>query len=66
MQVEQKYLTDNDGNVISPITHPESVIDANGRNLINLFYPIGSFFTTDETNNPIDPNTLFPRNSLGN
>lgn len=54
MNVQGKYLKDENGNIISPIVNVKTVFNDNGMNLLNLFYPIGSYYET--SNNDFDPN----------
>lgn len=46
MEVNGKYVKDEEGNVFSPITNIKTIFNDNGINLLDLFYPIGSIYET--------------------
>lgn len=53
MQVNAKYLKDENNTIISPITSINSVVGSSGKLLLNIIYPIGSYYeTSDITFNP--------------
>lgn len=54
MNVVGKYLKDENGEYISPITNADTVFK-NGMNLLDLFYPVGTYYETD--NGDFNPNT---------
>lgn len=45
-----KYLKDENGNKISPITNIKSIFNDNGVGLLDIFYPVGSYYETSNTN----------------
>ena len=53
MEVQGKYLKDEEGNVFSPVTNIKTIFNDTGINLLDLFYPIGSIYETlDGSFNP--------------
>lgn len=50
MQVKQTYLKNENNEVISPVTSVNSVYGENGQNLLDLFYPVGSYYETSNSN----------------
>lgn len=54
MNAKQKYLKDENGQTFSPITSVNSIYGENGQTLLNLFYPIGSYYET--SNGKFNPN----------
>ena len=46
MEVQGKYLKDEEGNVFSPVTNIKTIFNDTGINLLDLFYPIGSIYET--------------------
>lgn len=53
MNVSMKYIKDENGNVFSPIVNIGSIYDDNGNSLLDIFYPVGSYYeTSDWTFNP--------------
>lgn len=49
-----KYLKDENGQKFSPIVNIKGIYDDNGNSLLDLFYPIGSYYETSNRN--FDPN----------
>lgn len=58
--VNQKYIKDESGNKISPITSVDSIYDSQGggisKYIVNLIYPIGSIYISVSSTSPA---TLF-------
>ena len=54
MNVNGKYLKDETGKVISPITSVDTIFKNNTK-LLDLIYPVGSYYET--SNGSFDPNT---------
>lgn len=54
MEVNGKYVKDEEGNVFSPITNIKTIFNDNGINLLDLFYPVGTIYQT--LNYDFDPN----------
>lgn len=53
MNTNIKYLKDESGNTISPVTNIRSIFNDNGISILDLFYPVGSYYeTSDESFNP--------------
>ena len=55
MNVKQRYLKDENGQTFSPVTSTESIYGKGGKKLLDLFYPIGSYYETSDIN--FNPNT---------
>ena len=53
--VKQEYLVNKSGEIISPITSINSIYDGGGKSLLDLFYPIGTYYETSNAN--FNPNT---------
>ena len=53
MNVNAKYLKDENGDVISPIVSTDTIFK-NNTTLLDLFYPIGSYYET--SNKEFNPN----------
>ena len=53
MNVNGKYLKDETGKVISPITSVDTIFKNNTK-LLDLIYPVGSYYET--SNGSFDPN----------
>lgn len=49
-----KYLKDENGNVISPVTSTDSIFSSSGTSLLDFFYPVGTYYETSNTS--FDPN----------
>ena len=49
MNVNEKYLKDENGKVISPVTSVGTIFK-NNTNLLDLIYPIGSYYETSSSN----------------
>lgn len=49
-----KYLKDENGQKFSPIVNIKGIYDDNGNSLLDLFYPIGSYYETSSES--FDPN----------
>lgn len=54
MNVKGKYLKDETGNIISPIVNLKTIYNDSGINLLDLFYPVGSYYET--SNSDFNPN----------
>lgn len=54
MNVKGKYLKDETGNIISPIVNLKTIYNNSGINLLDLFYPVGSYYET--SNSDFNPN----------
>lgn len=54
MEVQGKYLKDEEGNVFSPVTNIKTIFNDTGINLLDLFYPVGTIYQTLSYN--FDPN----------
>lgn len=59
MPVTQEYIKNKNGEVISPITSIESIYGKDGTMLLDLFYPIGTYYETSNAN--FNPNTAWRR-----
>lgn len=46
MEVQGKYLKDEEGNVFSPVTNIKTIFNDTGINLLDLFYPVGTIYQT--------------------
>ena len=55
MDTTIKYLKDENGNTISPVTNIRSIFNDNGISLLDIFYPVGSYYETSNKN--FNPNT---------
>ena len=53
MNVSGKYLKDETGKVISPVTSVDTIFKNNTK-LLDLIYPVGSYYET--SNSSFDPN----------
>lgn len=54
--VKQKFIIDEDGDIVSPITSTESVYNSSGTSMIDYIYPVGSIYMSM---NSTSPATLF-------
>lgn len=54
MNVQGKYLKDETGNIISPIVNLKTIYNDSGINLLDLIYPVGSYYET--SNCDFNPN----------
>ena len=57
MNINIKYLKDENNNVISPVTSVDSIFTSGGGNLIDFIYPIGSLYMS--TDGDFNPNIKF-------
>lgn len=57
MNTNIKYLKDESGNTISPVTNIRSIFNDNGISLLDIFYPVGSYYET--SNKDFNPNTAW-------
>lgn len=57
MNTNIKYLKDESGNTISPVTNIKSIFNDSGISLLNIFYPVGSYYETSNKN--FNPNTAW-------
>lgn len=55
MDTNIKYLKDESGNTISPVTNIKSIFNDSGTSLLDIFYPVGSYYETSNKN--FNPNT---------
>lgn len=58
MNVKGKYLKDENGDVISPITSTDTIFKENTK-LLDLIFPVGSYYETSNLN--FNPNTSWGR-----
>lgn len=52
-----KYLKDESGNRISPVTNIKGIFDDTGKSLLDIFYPVGSYYET--SNEQFNPNVTW-------
>lgn len=50
-----KYLKDERVNTISPVTYIRSIFNDSGISLLDIFYPVGSYY--ESSNKDFNPNT---------
>lgn len=53
--VSIKYLEDENGQRFSPVVNIKGIYDDSGNSLLDIFYPVGSYYETSDDN--FNPNT---------